>query len=139
VTEQRRVDKIVDDILEAAGMAEEIRMRGRAAWDEDRLLRAAAEAVINRIGDASTKLPNEVKEVFPNIPWDDIRANRVLIAHVYHRINYDRVWETIVRDVPRLERAMRRWKTLQLVPEHQRERAYERMRCGLDRGPEIGF
>jgi uncharacterized protein with HEPN domain len=61
----------------------------------------AGEAVISRIGDASSKLPDEARHAMPLVPWDDIRANRILVAHVYHRIDTEVLWPTLVRDVPR--------------------------------------
>jgi uncharacterized protein with HEPN domain len=100
--EPRAIEKIVGDMLDTASAATEIVARGRDAWDRDRLLRLAGEAVINRIGDAASRLPDEVRAAMTEVPWDDIRANRVLVAHIYHRIDYTILWETLARDVPRL-------------------------------------
>jgi uncharacterized protein with HEPN domain len=86
VTQQsgRAADKIVGDLLDAADAAAEIVARGKDAWQRDRLLRLAGEAVISRIGDAAAKLPDDVRAAIPSVPWEDIRANRVLVAHIYH-------------------------------------------------------
>lgn len=110
--ESRSVDKVVEDLLDAAAAGAEVIARGQEAWDSDRLLRLAGEAVISRIGDAADKLPDAVKEALPEISWDDIRANRILVAHVYHRIDYAVVWATLVQDVPRLASALRQWHEL---------------------------
>jgi len=48
--DSRTVEKIIADILDAAGASAEIVSRGKDAWSEDRILRLAGEAVINRIG-----------------------------------------------------------------------------------------
>ena len=74
---RRGIDKTVADLLDAAAAAAEIVARGRDAWDDDRLLRLAGEAVISRIGDAASKLPDSVQASMPSVPWVEIRANRV--------------------------------------------------------------
>jgi len=53
----RPVEAILDDIEDAAAAAEELVGRGRDAWDHDRLLGLAGEAVIGRIADAASRLP----------------------------------------------------------------------------------
>ena len=50
---RRPIDKIVADLLDAVGAASELVGRGRDAYDNDRLLRLAGEAVIGRIGDSA--------------------------------------------------------------------------------------
>jgi uncharacterized protein with HEPN domain len=108
--EPRAIDKVVGDLLDAAGAAAEIVARGEQAWADDRLLRLAAEAVINRIGDAAGKLPDEVRSAMPSVPWEDIRANRILVAHIYHRIDPNILWATLSQDVPLLASELERWR-----------------------------
>lgn len=125
----RSTEKIIGDLLEACGAAGDIVARGKTSWNEDRLLRLAVEAVISRIGDASTKLPDEVRSAMPLVPWDDIRANRILVAHVYHRIDKDVLWTTLAVDVPRLAQEVGRWMS----------RADKRSRRGRERDTGLGF
>jgi uncharacterized protein with HEPN domain len=126
------VQKVIGDVLDAATAAAEIVSRGEDAWNADRLLRLAAEAVINRIGDAAGKLPEEVRSAMPSIPWEDIRANRILVAHIYHRIDPAILWATISTDVPALAAEVRRW--LEVERSRAREVGPER-----DKGLDIGF
>jgi uncharacterized protein with HEPN domain len=118
-------DKIVGDLLDAADAAAEIVARGKGAWQQDRLLRLAGEAVISRIGDAAAKLPEQVQAAMPAVPWDDIRANRVLVAHIYHRIDYEISWETLARDVPRLASEIEAWRSAQVTPASRQEPEHE--------------
>jgi uncharacterized protein with HEPN domain len=55
-------------------------------------------------------LPDEVKVALPEIPWDDIRDIRILVDHIYHRVDHDALWETLVKDVPSLRERLRRWR-----------------------------
>lgn len=77
--------KIVGDLLDAADAAAEIVARGKDAWQQDRLLRLPGEAVISRIGDPAAKLPEQVQAALPAVPWDDIRANRILVWAAGHQ------------------------------------------------------
>jgi uncharacterized protein with HEPN domain len=127
----RPIEKVVGDLLDAAGAAAEIVARGEYAWDRDRILRLAAEAIINRIGDAAGKLPDEVRAAMPDVPWDDIRANRILVAHIYHRIDPQILWATLSQDVPQLAAEIERWRALELARQAGRDKTVERD-TGLD-------
>jgi hypothetical protein len=51
---RRPVDKLLEDLLLAADVADEIVQRGRERFEAD-------EAVVGRIGDAASKLPEQVR------------------------------------------------------------------------------
>lgn len=105
---QRPVDAVLTDLKEAGEAAKEIVTRGKGAWDGDRLLRLAGEAVIGRIADAAGRLPEEIRIQIPEVPWDDIRDIRILVDHIYHRIDYELLWATLEKDVPHLLENLRR-------------------------------
>ncbi len=56
----RGVDDLLADLAEAADAAAELVGLGKERWDTERPLRLAGEAVIGRLGDIATKLPDEV-------------------------------------------------------------------------------
>lgn len=103
----RPLEAVIADIEQSGDSAAELIARGRAAWDNDVLLRLAGEAVIGRIADAATRLPVEIHDAIPDVPWEDIRDIRILVDHVYHRIDYDALWETLRDDVPHLVSRLR--------------------------------
>lgn len=77
----RRSDAaVLDDICEAAEVSAEIVANGRAAFDADPVLRFAAEAVVARIGDASSKLSDETVDAISEVPWREIRGMRIVVA-----------------------------------------------------------
>jgi len=51
-----------------------------------------------------------VKEAVPDVPWEDIRGIRILVDHIYHRLDYDALWKTLEADVPRLRERLRAWR-----------------------------
>lgn len=108
--------KLVSDLLDAADAAADLVSRGRAAYDDDRILRLAGEAVVGRIGDSAAKLRELVGSDLPDeVPWADVIGNRIIVDHVYHRVDYDALWNTLERDVSRLAATMLDWARLRDV------------------------
>jgi uncharacterized protein with HEPN domain len=109
----RGVDDLLADLAEAVDAAAELVSFGKERWDAERPLRLAGEAVIGRLGDVATKLPDEVIKATPEIPWREVKGMRIIAAHAYHRIEYETVWVTLRDDVPRMAEAIRRWRQTQ--------------------------
>jgi uncharacterized protein with HEPN domain len=109
----RGLDGLLADLAEAADAAAELVGLGKERWETERPLRLAGEAVIGRLGDIATKLPDEVIEATPEIPWKQVKGMRIIAAHAYHRIDYEEVWVTLQDDVPRLGKAINRWRQAQ--------------------------
>ncbi len=109
----RGVDDLLADLAEAVDAAAEIVDLGKERWDAERPLRLAGEAVIGRLGDVASKLPDEVIKATPDIPWREVKGMRIIAAHAYHRIGYELVWVTLRDDVPRIAEAIRRWQQTQ--------------------------
>jgi len=53
-------------------------------------------------GEAVGKLSAEVKRAYPDIPWQDIKDFRNLLAHEYFGVDLEIVWNTIHNDLPML-------------------------------------
>lgn len=109
----RGVDDLLADLAEAADAAAELVRLGKERWDTERPLRLAGEAVIGRLGDIATKLPDEVIKAMPEIPWREVKGMRIIAAHAYHRIDYEEVWVTLRDDVPRMDQAIKHWRQTQ--------------------------
>jgi uncharacterized protein with HEPN domain len=108
----RGVDDLPADLADAADAAAELVSLGKERWDTERPLRLAGEAVIGRLGDIATKLPDEVIKATPEIPWREVKGMRIIAAHAYHRIDYEydeEVWVTLRDDVPRMDQAIKHW------------------------------
>jgi uncharacterized protein with HEPN domain len=65
------------------------------------------------LGDIATKRPDEVIQATPEIPWRQVKGMRIIAAHAYHRIDYEEVWVTLRDDVPRMDKAIKRWRETQ--------------------------
>jgi uncharacterized protein with HEPN domain len=103
----RRPRQRLDDILEAAGVAQTVAARGRQVFDDDPVVRLAAEAAVTRIGEAARHLPDDVTALAPHVPWAQIRGMRNVMTHAYFDIETDVLWTTIARDIPNLATEVR--------------------------------
>jgi len=55
------------------------------------------------IGEATSKIPNEIKKEYPTIPWKQIKGMRNILAHEYFGANAAVIWTTIKSDLPQLK------------------------------------
>ena len=70
-----------------------------------------AEAVLlnlHIIGEAVKKLPNDLRERYPDVAWREIAGLRDFIAHTYFALDSDILWDAVERDVPTLLDAVRK-------------------------------
>lgn len=102
----RSDDERVADILEAAGELALVVEVGRDEFRASFLRFRAAERLLEIVGEASGSLSDEFKETHPGIAWRDVAALRILLAHHYHRIDLDQVWEIATMSVPDLVRQL---------------------------------
>jgi uncharacterized protein with HEPN domain len=123
-------------LAEAVDAAAELVGLGKERWNAERPLRLAGEAVVGRIGDIATKLPEELMAGTNELPWAEIKGMRIVVDHAYHGIDYERVWRTLRDDVPELHRVVGRWVERELGYELGQVREQER---GRDRGPDLGL
>ena len=59
------------------------------------------------IGESVKKIPEDVKERYPDIPWKDIAGMRDKVIHDYFGVDVNIVWETIKKNVPELEQKIK--------------------------------
>jgi uncharacterized protein with HEPN domain len=77
---------------------------GNTAQDlkSDRILSLALVKCIEIIGEAATKVTDETRAAYPDIPWADIVGMRHRLIHVYFDVDLERVCDTIALDLPPL-------------------------------------
>lgn len=104
----RNDDQRVADILDAASELANITDVGKDTFSSSPLHIRAAERLLEIIGEASNTLSDEFKDRHSDVAWRDISALRILLAHHYHRVDVDQVWEIATGAVPGLAERLKR-------------------------------
>jgi len=52
------------------------------------------------IGEAANNIPVEIQEKYPDVPWTKMYRLRNIVAHHYHGIDYDMIWEISQNHLP---------------------------------------
>lgn len=55
------------------------------------------------MGEASKKIPAEIKSLAFDIPWRDVSGMRDVLIHDYFGVNAEVVWNTAKEDLPSLK------------------------------------
>ena len=94
----------VADILDAARELADAVAVGHDDFVTSLLRTRAAERLLEIIGEASNRLSAEFTDAHPKVPWSDVVALRILLAHHYHRVDVEQVWKIATSSVPDLVR-----------------------------------
>jgi uncharacterized protein with HEPN domain len=76
--------------------------RQREELEQDRQLTLALVKAIEIIGEAASQVSFDARQQSPAIPWPNIIAMRNRLVHAYFDIDLDRVWDTLIDDLPPL-------------------------------------
>lgn len=72
----------------------------RADLDHDRLLNLALARLIEIIGEAANRIPEEVQVKYPALPWLQMIGARNRLIHGYDSVDFDILWVIIEQDLP---------------------------------------
>ena len=78
------------------------------AFKEDTKTQYAVIRALEIIGEASKKIPKEVKDDYSWIPWRFMAGMRDKLIHGYFGVDPDAVWETARKDIPMLREKIAR-------------------------------
>ncbi len=70
---------------------------------KDEKTQYAVARALEILGEASKKIPEEIKEQSNEIPWRDISGMRDVLIHDYFGVNAEVVWKTVIEDLPSLK------------------------------------
>lgn len=69
--------------------------QGKQSFLTNRTVQMAVIRELEIIGEAANKLPDEVKNKYPSVPWRDMTDFRNILAHHYWAIDLETVWNII--------------------------------------------
>lgn len=96
------------DMLEAIERIQRHAQKGREAFEQDELLQTWVVHHLQIIGEAASKISQELRDSNQQIPWSQIVAMRNVIAHEYFGIDLAAVWQVVERDLPTLKEKLGR-------------------------------
>ena len=98
-----RLRHMIDAAREALSF---VQHKSRDALDADRILTLALVKSIEIIGEAASRVTPETRDRHPEIPWTNIVGMRNRLIHAYFDVDVDRVWDTVIDDLPPLVAAL---------------------------------
>ncbi len=90
----------VSDLIGLAETSSRLVARGKEAFDSDEAIRLAAEAVLHKIGEAVSRLPDEFLQQHPEVSWRAMRGMRNVVAHQYEQMDYQLIWNALAHRLP---------------------------------------
>lgn len=98
----------IEDILDAMEKAEILLNETTfEQFEADFRINFAIVRALEIIGEATKRLPMNVRENYPDIPWRNMAGMRDRIAHGYDSINLPIVWHVVKTDIPHLKPQIR--------------------------------
>lgn len=58
------------------------------------------------IGEAASKISNEIKEKYQDLPWREMVTMRNKLIHEYSGVSNAVIWQTIQQDLPSLKKGL---------------------------------
>ena len=94
---------ILRQIIEYANRAQELCAQNELPgilidWHK----RLAFERVMEVLGEAVKRLPPELCQRYPAVPWKLVAGMRDRVSHSYDAMDYAMLWDTVRDDVPTL-------------------------------------
>jgi len=83
------VRQMLDHAREAVEM---IQGRSRADLDTGRMLNLALVRLVEVIGEAASRVPEEFRSRYPEVPWRQTVGMRNRLLHGYDTVDFDILW-----------------------------------------------
>ena len=94
-----RLRHMLDHTREAVAMA---KGKTRADLDADRMLNLSLVRLLEIVGEAAGRIPDDERSRYPDIPWPEIVSLRNRLIHGYDSVDFDILWQIITNDLPSL-------------------------------------
>ncbi|PIT84545.1 nucleotidyltransferase [Candidatus Micrarchaeota archaeon CG10_big_fil_rev_8_21_14_0_10_45_29] len=104
----------IDDMLDAVRFIKRhTKGLSKAQFFQNELVFEAVLRNIELVGEAASRIPENVRAKYPKIPWKKIVGTRNKLIHSYRDVNPDIVWDVIEKDLDSLEKQLKEIKSRQ--------------------------
>lgn len=94
----------VEDILDAMDKVE-LLVEGvdYDRFEADFRINFAVVRALEIIGEASKRLPDDLRQRYPAVPWKGMAGMRDRIVHEYDNVDLQIVWDVVKKDIPQIK------------------------------------
>lgn len=94
----------LQDILDAMNKAQSFvsSMDYEAFKDDDKTAYAVIRA-LEVIGEATKHVPDNVRQKYPGVPWQDMAGMRDVLIHAYFGVDIETVWLTVTEKISQIK------------------------------------
>ena len=78
----------------------------RVDLDSNEMLALATVHLVEIIGEAARTVSGELRQRYPEVPWESISGTRNRLAHGYIDVDLDIIWTIVTKDLPPLIRQL---------------------------------
>lgn len=101
---KRQVEDYLQDILDAVAAIEQFTAGIEfEAFSQNLEKVFAVSRAMEIIGEAVKRVPDSVRNQYPDIPWRDIAGMRDKLIHDYFNTDVQIIWQAVQEDVPQLK------------------------------------
>ena len=105
--DKNRVVKVLfQKMLEYCNDIEESMNQVKATYEvylSNKMFRYSCDMCVLQIGELTTRFSDEFKAQHSEIPWHAIKAVRNIYVHEYEKIDSERIWKILTKNIPELK------------------------------------
>ena len=107
MSQPRQYRDFLEDILRASTKATEfLGDSSLVDFAQDEKTAFAVVRALEIVGEAAKRIPQDVRDQYPQVPWRSMSGIRDKLIHDYVTVNLEVVWRTVKEDLPTLTPAI---------------------------------